>query len=106
MAQLYKTIVRNYIGETIRQVYANIAKIKMLEISKLPAMKGNEYRNDFRIAQGCFSVKKINSGKVTPSLSSCAMHTVPWKAISICWNIMASTVVWIKDCTAINAVWD
>lgn len=41
MAQFYKTIIRNNIIKAISQMMANIAAVKMFEISKLTALKSN-----------------------------------------------------------------
>jgi hypothetical protein len=41
MAQFYKTIIRNKIRKAISQMMANIAAVKIFEISKLAAMKSN-----------------------------------------------------------------
>lgn len=50
--------------------------------------------------------KGAKSAKTTSGLRHSPRPTVPWRAISICWNIMASTGVWIKDCTDLNDMQD
>jgi hypothetical protein len=46
--------------------------------------------------------KRIKNGKAIPDLKSSAKHITQLRAISTCWNIMASNVLWTKDYTALK----